>query len=200
MASAGSNRSLYLANPNLTLVKILVAGGFGVGKTSFVGSVSEIAPLRTEEVLTAAGTLVDDLAGLADKTHTTVGIDFGRVTFDQDVALFLFGTPGQPRFRLLWEGLAQGAMGAIVLLDTRRPADSYWAMDEIEDRGIPYVIAVNRFPDSPPLHPEELRRALDLDDATPLLLCNALDLRSCLTLLDRLMVHLIDYYRQEPTA
>ena len=202
MASGRSDRpTIYLADPDTTVVKVVVAGGFGVGKTTLVGAVSEITPLRTEELITASGALVDDMAGLTDKTHTTVGIDFGRTTFhEQQVTLYLFGTPGQPRFRPLWEGLASGAIGAIVLLDTRRPGDSYWAMDEIEQRKIPYIVAVNRFPESPPHDPAQLRAALDLDPATPLLTCDATDRVSARALLESLMQYLICHYRQEEST
>jgi len=128
-----------------TSVKIVVAGGFGTGKTTLVGSVSEIPPLTTEEVLTEASVGVDDTTGVEGKTHTTVALDFGRITISPDVVLYLFGTPGQDRFWFIWDELAQGAVGAIVLVDTRRLESSFPAVDYFERRGVPFVAAVNRF-------------------------------------------------------
>ncbi|GJF30347.1 ATP-binding protein [Kitasatospora sp. NE20-6] len=175
------------------LVKIMVAGGFGVGKTTFIGSVSEIAPAYTEEVLTRAGAVVDDLAGIEDKTTTTVASDFGRRTLAGSLVLYLFGAPGQQRFRSLWTDTAHGAAGAMVLVDTRarRLAASFEAFDAVEESGLPYVVAVNRFPDSVPLPEHVLREHLDLAAATPLVACDARDEGSTLRALIALTSHLI---------
>ncbi|MFD9814608.1 ATP/GTP-binding protein [Streptomyces sp. NPDC059080] len=156
-----------------TTLKILVAGGFGVGKTTLVGAVSEIKPLRTEERLTEAGRPVDDLDGVEGKTTTTVAMDFGRITVNDALVLYLFGTPGQDRFWFLWDELALGALGAVVLADTRRLADSFAAVDYFERRGLPFTVAVNCFDDAEQFPPETVREALDLDDAVPVLLCDA---------------------------
>ncbi|WP_441249195.1 GTP-binding protein [Kitasatospora sp. McL0602] len=159
-------------SPVLAL-KILVAGGFGVGKTTLVGSVSEIRPLRTEEQLTAVGRGVDDIGGVEQKTTTTVAMDFGRITIREGLSVYLFGTPGQDRFWFLWDELAQGALGAVVLADTRRLTDCFPAVDFFEHRGIPFVVAVNRFAGARDFRPEEVSQALDLDGDTPVLVCDA---------------------------
>ncbi|MFF9483083.1 ATP/GTP-binding protein [Streptomyces sp. NPDC014733] len=156
-----------------TTLKILVAGGFGVGKTTLVGAVSEIKPLRTEERLTEAGRPVDDLDGVESKSTTTVAMDFGRITVNDALVLYLFGTPGQDRFWFLWDELALGALGAVVLADTRRLADSFAAVDYFERRGLPFTVAVNCFDDAEQYPPETVREALDLDDEVPVLLCDA---------------------------
>ncbi|AJE39659.1 GTP-binding protein [Streptomyces nodosus] len=161
----------------LTL-KILVAGGFGVGKTTLVGAVSEIRPLRTEEMLTEAGRPVDDLRGVEGKRTTTVFMDFGRITLREDLVLYLFGTPGQDRFWFLWDELATGALGAVVLADTRRLEDCFPAVDYFERRSIPFVVAVNCF-QGVARHPvEAVRAALDLDEDVPVVLCDARDRES----------------------
>ncbi|MGP3991229.1 GTP-binding protein [Streptomyces sp. 3N207] len=154
-------------------LKILVAGGFGVGKTTLVGAVSEIRPLRTEELLTEASRPVDSTRGVESKSTTTVAMDFGRITINDRLVLYLFGTPGQDRFWFLWDELATGALGAVVLADTRRLDNCFAAIDYFERRSIPFTVAVNCFDDAERYPAETLRDALDLDGGVPLLLCDA---------------------------
>jgi hypothetical protein len=154
-------------------VKIVIAGGFGVGKTTLVGSISEIRPLKTEEALTTRGIGVDDIAGVEGKSTTTVAMDFGRISFDDTLVLYLFGTPGQERFWFMWDELSYGALGAVVLADTRRLADSFASIDYFEQRGIKFVIAVNCFEGAARHKVEDVRIALDLDPSTPVVLCDA---------------------------
>jgi signal recognition particle receptor subunit beta len=156
-----------------TPVKIIVAGGFGAGKTTMVGSVSEIPPLSTEEVLTEASDGVDDLAGVERKTTTTVALDFGRITISPRHVLYLFGTPGQERFWFMWDDLARGAIGTIVLVDTRRLETSFAAIDFFERRSIPFIVAVNCFENAPQYSQEEIREALVIPDRVPIVLCDA---------------------------
>jgi signal recognition particle receptor subunit beta len=168
---------------------VLVAGGFGAGKTTLVGSVSEIPPLSTEEVLTEASAGVDDLAGIEGKTTTTVALDFGRITINPDVVLYLFGTPGQNRFWFMWDELARGAIGAIVLIDTRRLDSGFPSVDFFERRGIPFVVAVNCFDGAPVYRLEEVRQALAIGEDVPILMCDARQRFSSKLALVRLVEH-----------
>jgi uncharacterized protein len=154
-------------------VKILVAGGFGVGKTSMVGAVSEIRPLRTEEQLTDRSVGIDDTSGVERKTTTTVAMDFGRITIRDGLVLYLFGTPGQDRFWFMWDDLVRGAIGAVVLVDTRRLADCFPAIDYFENSGLPFVVALNAFDGNQTHNPEEVREALQLGPDTPVITTDA---------------------------
>jgi uncharacterized protein len=172
--------------------KIVVAGGFGAGKTTLVSAISEIRPLRTEEPLSVRGVGVDDTSGVDGKSTTTVAMDFGRITFHDNLSLYLFGTPGQERFWFMWDELSYGAIGAVVLADTRRLADCFASIDYFEQRETPFMVAVNCFSDAPRYEPEVIRRALDLDPDAPVMLCDARDRDSVRELLIALVSHVMD--------
>jgi uncharacterized protein len=174
-----------------TSIKIVIAGGFGVGKTTFVTAVSEIMPLTPEATMTSLSEGTDDTHLVAAKTTTTVAMDFGRITIDGDVLLYLFGTPGQDRFWFMWDDLARGAIGAVVLVDTRRLADSFAAVDYFERRRVPFVIAVNHFQGTRPHATGEVREALAISDEVPVVLCDARLRGSARDTLVRLVEHAI---------
>src|ERR1700727_4015355 len=178
--------------------KILIAGGFGAGKTTLVASISEIRPLRTEEELSDRSVGVDDIAGVERKTTTTVAMDFGRISFRSDLVLYLFGTPGQERFWFMWDELAYGALGAVILADTRRLADCFASVDYFERHDTPFVVAVNCFDDAPHYDTDDVRIALDLDPGTPVLLCDARDRESVKDVLITLVRHVLT--RTSPAA
>jgi uncharacterized protein len=185
----GDTRPPPPTSRELIPLKVLVAVGFGAGKTTFVGSVSEIPPLTTEQDMTALSVGVDDTAAVPNKTTTTVAMDFGRITVDDQLILYLFGTPGQSRFWFMWDELARGAVGAAVLVDLRRVDDSYPAIDYFEDRGLPFVVAANTFPGTAVFTDEAVRDALALASSSPLVRMDARDPRSCMDTLIVLVEH-----------
>ena len=171
--------------------KIVVAGGFGVGKTTFVNAVSEIPPLRTEEHMTAAATGHDDVGRVHTKVSTTVAMDFGRISVADFLKIYLFGTPGQERFAFMWDKISDGALGAVVLIDTARLADSYASIDYFEARGVPFVVAVNEFPGAPHGTPDEVRAALSISPGIPITMLDARDRESVKSTLLALVDHLL---------
>ncbi|PXY37420.1 ATP-binding protein [Prauserella flavalba] len=180
-------------------LKIVVVGGFGVGKTTMVRSVSEIRPLNTEETMTQAGLGIDDNGGVADKTTTTVAFDFGRISLSEQLVLYLFGAPGQERFWFLWDRLFSGTLGAVVLVDTRRLEDSWYAIDRLEHHGTPFIVARNNFP-GPQHGLDDVRDALTLSPDVPLIECDARERDSAKHVLITLVNHLYALSSARETA
>ena len=190
MESVRSDPAATAGESALT-VKILVAGGFGVGKSTLVSAVSEIRPLRTEEALTEKSIGVDDTSAVAGKTTTTVAMDFGRITLPNGLVLFVFGTPGQDRFWFMWDELAKGALGAVVLIDTRRLADCFASVDYFERRGVPFIIGVNQFPGAGMHSHDQVRDALDLSPDIPVINCDVRERESAKQVLITLVEHIM---------
>jgi uncharacterized protein len=197
MAYAGSDRGAGLPEAPVA-IKILIAGGFGAGKTTLVGSLTEIRPLRTEEPLSELGAHLDITDGVERKTTTTVALDFGRITIRDNLVIYLFGTPGQERFWFMWDELARGCLGAVVLADTRRLADCFPSVDYFEQRGIPFVVAVNCFDGARRYRAEDVQSALDLDREVPVILCDARHAMSGRDVLVALVEHALATMAGEP--
>jgi len=178
-------------------IKILIAGGFGAGKTTLVGAVSEIPPMRTEEIITEVSVGIDDTSGVEEKVTTTVVMDFGRITISREMVLYLFGTPGQDRFWFVWDELALGALGAVVLVDARRLADCFPSVDYFERRGTPFLVAVNCFDGATRYQPSDIQLALNLDPEVPVVMCDARLRNSGRDVLITLLEHVIRYRRNE---
>lgn len=178
MVYAHSDTADVASEDLLTPFKVVIGGGFGVGKTTLVGSISEVRPLNTEETLSTASIGVDSLAGVTNKRTTTVALDYGRLTLGNQVTLYMFGLPGQERFSFLWDQLAYGALGAVVLADVRRLDDCFASVNYFEKMGLTFAIALNCFDEAPMYDPEEVRAALDLDPDVPIVMCDARESRS----------------------
>lgn len=189
---AGAEAGVYVSDAVTTAAKVLVVGPLGVGKTTLIGTVSEIPPLSTEAAMTPAAARADGLAAASAKTTTTVALDFGRITLGGEVVLYLFGTPGQSRFVPAWKDLSRGALGALALVDTRNLEAAFDAIGHLEDLDLPFAVAVNDFPGSPGHREDELRTALDLLPGTPIVVCDAREHTSSVKALIALIAHLLD--------